>query len=186
MPICVNPKCGQISKTMSPYCPTCGQKSLSRIDRGQVEGSHSTEISMENFDRITKDVPAKSEKPYSQSKSKRHNRNYTKKYKIGKTTSIGQQKHFSAAFSLASLILGVIAITIGLADLAAIDQGKFLYIQDSEITRLLVLNLGSTGMAISAYLRRQPYWRGAFSIAFISILVFFACLQYDFASVFNI
>jgi hypothetical protein len=185
MPICVNPKCGQISKTMSLYCPSCGQKSLSRIDRGQVEGPHSTEISMENFDRITKDVPAKSEKPYSRSKSKKHIRNYTKNQRMGKAASVGQQNQFSAVFSLVSLILGVISITIGLADLAAIDQGKFLYLQDSEITLLLALNLGSTGMAIAAYLRRQPYWRGAFSIAFMSILVFIACLQYDFASVFG-
>ena len=186
MPICVNPKCGQISKTMSLYCPSCGQKSLSRIDRGQVEGPHSTEISMENFDRITNDVPAKSEKPYSRSKSKRHSRNYAKEHKIGKATSIGQQKHFSAGFSLVSLILGVIAITIGLADLAAIDQGKFLYLQDSEITLLLLLNLGSAGMAIAAYIRRQPYWRGAFSLTVISILVFIACLQYDLASIFEL
>lgn len=71
MPICVNPKCGQISKTMSLYCPSCGQQSLSRIDRGQVEGPHSTEISMENFDRIAKDVPAKRETPYGFPKSKK-------------------------------------------------------------------------------------------------------------------
>ena len=62
MPICVNPKCGQISKTMSLYCPSCGQQTLSKIDRGQVESPHSSEISMENFDRITADVPAPHEK----------------------------------------------------------------------------------------------------------------------------
>jgi len=47
---------------MSPYCPSCGQQTLSRIDRGQVDGPHSSEISMENFDRITSDVPAPRER----------------------------------------------------------------------------------------------------------------------------
>jgi hypothetical protein len=71
MPICVNPQCGQISKTMSLYCPSCGQQSLSRVDRGQVEGPHSPEISMENFERIAKDVPAKRETPYGLPNSKK-------------------------------------------------------------------------------------------------------------------
>jgi hypothetical protein len=62
MPICVNPKCGEISKSMTPYCPSCGQKTLSRLDRGQFDGPHSNEISMENFDRITNDVPAPRER----------------------------------------------------------------------------------------------------------------------------
>jgi hypothetical protein len=74
MPICVNPKCGKISKTMSLYCPSCGQQSLSRIDRGQIEEPHSSEISMENFDRIAKDVPAKRETPYGLPKSKKQRR----------------------------------------------------------------------------------------------------------------
>ena len=62
MPICTNPKCGQITKIMSLYCPSCGQQTLSKVDRGQVDGPHSSEISMENFDRITADVPAPHEK----------------------------------------------------------------------------------------------------------------------------
>lgn len=62
MPICTNPACGQITKTMSLYCPSCGQQTLSRVDRSQVENPHSSEISMENFDRITADVPAPKEK----------------------------------------------------------------------------------------------------------------------------
>ena len=70
----MNPKCGKITKTMSLYCPSCGQQSLSRIDRAQVEGPHSPEISMENFDRITKDVPAKRETPYGLPKSKKQRR----------------------------------------------------------------------------------------------------------------
>jgi len=74
MPICVNPKCGKITKTMSLYCPSCGQQSLSRIDRGQIEEPHSSEISMENFDRIAKDVPAKRETPYGLPKSKKQRR----------------------------------------------------------------------------------------------------------------
>lgn len=62
VPICTNPKCGQITKNMSLYCPSCGQQTLSKVDRRQVDGPHSSEISMENFDRITADVPAPHEK----------------------------------------------------------------------------------------------------------------------------
>lgn len=56
---------------MSLYCPSCGQQSLSRIDSEQVKGPHSREISMENFDRIAKEVPAKKEIPYGLPKSKK-------------------------------------------------------------------------------------------------------------------
>lgn len=74
MPICTNPKCGQITKIMSLYCPSCGQQTLSKVDREHVDGPHSSEISMENFDRIAKDVPAKRETPYGLPKSKKRRR----------------------------------------------------------------------------------------------------------------
>jgi wobble nucleotide-excising tRNase len=62
MPICTNPKCGEISKVSSQICPFCGQKSLSQIDKNQVNGDKSTAITMENFIRITDDVPAPRER----------------------------------------------------------------------------------------------------------------------------
>jgi len=74
MPICTNPKCGHITKTMSLYCPSCGQQTLSKLDRGQVDGPHSSEISMENFDRIAKDVPAKRETTYGLPESRKRRR----------------------------------------------------------------------------------------------------------------
>lgn len=186
MPICVNPKCGQVSKTMSLYCPSCGQQSLSRVDRGQVESPHSSEISMENFDRIAKDVPAKREIPYGLPKSNKYVRNYSRKEKTIKTNFQMQKQNVSGIFSLSSIILGVVGITIGIADLASINQGTSLFLPDSELRILLVLNLGSSGMAIAAYLRKQAFWKSAFSIALIAIFIFVACLQYDLASIFNI
>ena len=186
MPICVNPKCGQVTKTMSLYCPSCGQQSLSRVDKGQVEGPHSTEISMENFDRIAKDVPAKREIPYGLPKSNKHVRNYSRKQKTIKTNFQMQKQNVSGILSLSSIILGVVGITIGLADLASINQGTALFLPDSELRILLVLNLGSSGMAIAAYLRKQAFWKSAFSIALLAIFIFIACLQSDLASIFNI
>ena len=59
---------------MSLYCPSCGQQTLSKVDREHVDGPHSSEISMENFDRIAKDVPAKRETPYGLPKSKKRRR----------------------------------------------------------------------------------------------------------------
>ena len=87
MPICVNPKCGQISKTMSPYCPSCGQQTLSRIDRSQVDGPHSTDISMENFDRITSDVPAPRERMIGKSRKRSNRKEIQRKWSTPKFRS---------------------------------------------------------------------------------------------------
>ena len=87
MPICVNPKCGQISKTMSPYCPSCGQQTLSRIDRSQVDGPHSTDISMENFDRITSDVPAPRERMIGKSRKRSKRKEIQRKWSTPKFRS---------------------------------------------------------------------------------------------------
>jgi hypothetical protein len=62
MPICTNPKCGEISKVASKFCPFCGQQSLSQIDKNQVHGDNSSAITMENFIRVTDDVPAPRER----------------------------------------------------------------------------------------------------------------------------
>ena len=87
MPICVNPKCSQISKTMSPYCPSCGQQTLSRIDRSQVDGPHSTDISMENFDRITSDVPAPRERMIGKSRKRSKRKEIQSKWSTPKFRS---------------------------------------------------------------------------------------------------
>jgi ribosomal protein L44E len=87
MPICVNPKCGQISKSMSPYCPSCGQQTLSRIDRSQVDGPHSTDISMENFDRVTSDVPAPRERMIGKSRKRSKRKKIQKKWSTPKFRS---------------------------------------------------------------------------------------------------
>ena len=92
---------------MSLYCPSCGQQSLSRIDKGQVEGPHSTEISMENFDRISKDVPAKRETPYGLPKSKKRRR-LSKSFSRPKFGSLPKPKGKKALWSI------VLVVVIGL------------------------------------------------------------------------
>ena len=62
MPICTNPTCGEISKVMTQVCPFCGQQSLSQVDKNQVHGNKSDAITMENFIRVTDDVPAPRER----------------------------------------------------------------------------------------------------------------------------
>jgi wobble nucleotide-excising tRNase len=76
MPICTNPKCGEISKISSQICPFCGQKSLSQIDKNQVNGDKSTAISMENFIRITDDVPAPRERVIPKDSRKKPRRTF--------------------------------------------------------------------------------------------------------------
>ena len=113
MPICTNPKCGQISKTMSLYCPSCGQQSLSRIDKAQVESPHSSEISMENFDRISNDVPAKRETPYGLPKSNKRRRLPKRllwpRFKLA--PRLRSRKAFWAAILIAVIGLYVVAQT---------------------------------------------------------------------------
>ena len=108
MPICVNPKCGQISKSMSPYCPSCGQQTLSRIDRSQVDGPHSTDISMENFDRITSDVPAPRERMIGKSRKRSKRKETQKKWSTPKFRSaprLGGKKVFWVVIPVA--IIGI-------------------------------------------------------------------------------
>lgn len=62
MPICINPKCGQVTDKMTDYCPHCGQKTLSTLNKLDLGIPSKNEISMENFEKITDQIPAKSEK----------------------------------------------------------------------------------------------------------------------------
>lgn len=81
MPICTNPKCGEISKTTSKLCPFCGQFSLSQVDKNQVSGNISNAITMENFERLTEDVPAPRERIIFKGPSARPRRPFWKKPK---------------------------------------------------------------------------------------------------------
>jgi hypothetical protein len=72
---------------MSPYCPSCGQQTLSRIDRSQVDGPHSTDISMENFDRVTSDVPAPRERMIGKSRKRSKRKKIQKKWSTPKFRS---------------------------------------------------------------------------------------------------
>lgn len=71
MPICINPKCGQISRTLSKYCPHCGQESLSKLDKREIGEDKSSDISMATFERITNDVPAPRERKANFSSKRR-------------------------------------------------------------------------------------------------------------------
>lgn len=177
MPICTNPKCGQITKTMSLYCPSCGQQTLSMVDRGQVDGPHSSEISMGNFDRITSDIPARKEGLYYQSKTKKSQRGSSTRKKVDRTPNWSAQPRESAALSVVSIIIGMIGLMIGLGNLALIYDGTYLEVYDSEIPRLLVLNIASTSLAVAAFSQRQQYWRTAMTITFLALLSFVGNVQ---------
>ena len=81
MPICINPKCGEISKVASKFCPFCGQQSLSQIDQSQVHGDKSSAITMENFIRVTDDVPAPRERVIPKVPTKKPRNPFWKKSK---------------------------------------------------------------------------------------------------------
>lgn len=95
---------------MSLYCPSCGQQTLSKVDREHVEGPHSSEISMENFDRIAKDVPAKRETPYGLPKSKKRRR-LSKSFSRPKFGFLPKLKGQKARWSIVLvLVIGLYAV----------------------------------------------------------------------------
>jgi hypothetical protein len=49
MPICTNPKCGEISKSATRFCPHCGQETLSNISKDQIGNPVEKTVSMESF-----------------------------------------------------------------------------------------------------------------------------------------
>jgi hypothetical protein len=89
------------------------------------------------------------------------------------------QQNRSAALSISSLILGVIASVIGLVDLGLIQDGTYDYILDSEIGLLAILSLTSLGLGIAAKVKQQRISIGALSVSIISVLIFLACTSYS-------
>lgn len=53
MPICTNPKCGEISKTKTRFCPYCGQETLSSLRRDEVGNLKESPLTTEIFERET-------------------------------------------------------------------------------------------------------------------------------------
>ena len=89
------------------------------------------------------------------------------------------QQNRSAALSISSLILGVIASVIGLIDLGLIQDGTYDYILDSEIGILAILSLTSLGLGIAAKVKQQRISIGALSVSIVSVLIFLACTSYS-------
>jgi hypothetical protein len=95
------------------------------------------------------------------------------------TPHVDLQQNRSAALSISSLILGVIASVIGLVDLGLIQDGTYDYILDSEIGLLAILSLTSLGLGIAAKVKQQRISIGALSVSIISVLIFLACTSYS-------
>lgn len=81
--------------------------------------------------------------------------------------------------SIASLILGVISITIGLIDIGLVVGGDYAYIDPSEIGLLAVLSLTAVGLALGARSKRQNLFVPALVVSVISVVVMFAAAGYS-------
>lgn len=81
--------------------------------------------------------------------------------------------------SIASLILGVISITIGFIDIGLVVGGDYAYIDPSEIGLLAVLSLTALGLAIGARSKRQNLYVPALVVSIIAVVVMFAAAGYS-------
>ena len=50
MPICTNPKCGEISRSKTRFCPHCGQESLSYISKSELGNVNDQVLTTETFE----------------------------------------------------------------------------------------------------------------------------------------
>lgn len=89
----------------------------------------------------------------------------------------------SMGLSIASIIVGVVTIIIGLIDLGSIDNYTYTYIEDTEIGLLFILSFTSLGLGIGATVKKQISWVAALVISIISVVVFLACTGYSSAVV---
>ena len=58
MPICTNPKCGEISKSKTRFCPHCGQESLSTVSKQELGNIQDEPLTTETFENETLYSPA--------------------------------------------------------------------------------------------------------------------------------
>ncbi len=58
MPICTNPKCGEISKSKTRFCPHCGQESLSTVSKQELGNTQDVPLTTETFENETLYSPA--------------------------------------------------------------------------------------------------------------------------------
>lgn len=100
--------------------------------------------------------------------------------------NVSIEKDNSMGFSIASIILGIITIIIGLIDLGSIDNYTYTYIEDTEIGLLFILSFTSLGFGITASVKKQLYWIPALVISIISVVIFLACTGYSSAVISNI
>lgn len=97
----------------------------------------------------------------------------TQPTKVATSASRGQ------GLSISSLILGVIAISIGLIDIGLVVEGDYAYIDPSEIGLLAVLSLTALGLAIGARGKKQNLYNPALVVSIISVVIMFSAAGYS-------
>jgi hypothetical protein len=85
----------------------------------------------------------------------------------------------SIGLSVSSLVLGILAIVIGLVDLALISDGTYMYLDDTEIGILAILSLTSLGLGITSKVKQQRISVGALSVSIVAVVIFVACTSYS-------
>ena len=84
-------------------------------------------------------------------------------------------KSSSFGIALASLIISMISLVVGLADLGQISNGTFAYLTNEEIGTLGILSLTGLGLGIAATVKKQKLWIGALSVSIASLVVMAIC-----------
>jgi len=76
------------------------------------------------------------------------------------------------------LILGIIALVIGLADLGGISDGTYSYLSQEEIGLLVIISLTALGLGIAASVRKNRFWVASLTVSIVSVLVMFSAASH--------
>ena len=79
---------------------------------------------------------------------------------------------------IASLVIGVIGIVLGLVDYGGVTSGSYDYIYNSEIGLLFILSVLSVVFGSIANRRKAPIGRAALIVGLASLVITFMCARY--------
>jgi len=85
----------------------------------------------------------------------------------------------SLGMSITSLILGVLGIVLGFANVGLVIEGGYAYIDPSEIGFLAILSLGALGFGIAATVKKQRFYMASILVSSASVLVMFYAASFS-------
>lgn len=98
-------------------------------------------------------------------------------YSVPATPAATQQT--GAALSIWSMILGVLAGVIGLADIGSVMNYEYYYIDSSEIGLLAIMSLTGLGLGIAANAKRQKLGLASMLVSIVAVIIMFWASSYS-------